>query len=220
MSASAPSAATSALAELLEVSPQVDAAVILERDGGHLLASAPSGSDRMADRLGATCVRILDAAEQARNELGREPVAQVEVATPDGHVFVVADARWIVAAVTDADPTVGLVFYDLKTALRTVRESVLAEPSSNGSGPDSMEGAPLVVEATATGDDAPADDAQLDSFFDDVGDAGESSTASGDDDGNDAAGESSDDADAGSGEGSSEASTEGQSASRWRRRKS
>ena len=34
-----------------------------------------------------------------------------------------ADARWVVAAVTDADPTVGLVFYDLKHCLRSVDES-------------------------------------------------------------------------------------------------
>lgn len=156
MSASAPSAATSALAELLEVSPQVDAAVILERDGGRLLASAPAASARMADRLGATCVNILEAAEQARTELGREPVAQVEVATPDGHVFVVADARWIVAAVTDADPTVGLVFYDLKTALRTVREGAADASSVNGSAPSVVTDT-IVVEAstevTASGDD-------------------------------------------------------------------
>lgn len=149
MSDSVPTAASSALAELLEVSPQVDAAVILERDGGRLLASAPASSDRMADRFGATCVKILDAAEQARTELGREPVSQVEVATPDGHVFVVADASWIVAAVTDADPTVGLVFYDLKTALRTVREARAA--SSNGANDDAT--TPLV---TATGDEAGA----------------------------------------------------------------
>jgi predicted regulator of Ras-like GTPase activity (Roadblock/LC7/MglB family) len=147
-----PSAASSALSELLEVSPQVDAAVILERDGGRLLASAPASSDRMADRFGATCVKLLAAAEQSRTELGREPVSQVEVATPNGHVFVVADATWVVAAVTDADPTVGLVFYDLKTALRTVREARAAAgdaaAATNGHVPASS---PSLV--TASGDD-------------------------------------------------------------------
>jgi predicted regulator of Ras-like GTPase activity (Roadblock/LC7/MglB family) len=149
-----PTAASGALDELLEVSPQVDAAVILERDGGRLIASAPASSSRMADRFGDTCIKMLDAAEQARAELGREPVAQVEVATPDGHVFVVADARWVVAAVTDADPTVGLVFYDLKTALRSVREAGASRNGSNGSGP-----APAFVTpaATSAGDDADAD---------------------------------------------------------------
>lgn len=148
MSDPVPTAAGSALMELLEVSPQVDAAVILEREGGRLLASAPAGSDRMADRLGTTAHRILEAAEQARTELGREPISQVEVGTPDGHVFVVADASWLVAAVTDADPTVGLVFYDLKTALRSVREArdTSDTSGSNGNGSSS----PAIVTSAAT----------------------------------------------------------------------
>ncbi|MCW2926978.1 MAG: hypothetical protein JWM86_946 [Thermoleophilia bacterium] len=149
-------AASSALDELLEVSPQVDAAVILERSGGRLVASAPLTIERRAAKLAATCVQLLDAAERARTELGREPVSQVEVATPDGHVFVVADAAWIVAAVTTADPTVGLVFYDLKTALRAVREAGTAiGAGSNGSDSD----ASLVTrsEDTAVGDDQTSD---------------------------------------------------------------
>ncbi len=154
---SVPSAAGRALEELLEVSPQVDAAVILERDGGKLLASAPASSARVADRLATTCVKIVDAAEQARRELGREPVSQVEVATPDGHVFVVADTNWIVAAVTDADPTVGLVFYDLKTALRTVREArpaaAIADASANGAATVTVVTTEDAPAATSSGDD-------------------------------------------------------------------
>lgn len=138
-------AADAALGELLEVSPQVHAAVILERDGGRLVASAPEPSRRVADRFAGSCVAILEAADQARTELGREPVSQVEVATPDGHLFVVADATWVVAAVTDADPTVGLVFYDLKTALRSVREARAA--AGNGASP--------IVTRSADDDDAP-----------------------------------------------------------------
>lgn len=162
MSEPLPSAASSALDELLDVSPQVDAAVILRRgeDDARLVASAPASSDHMAERFGDTCVRILAAAERAREELGREPISQVEIATGDGHVFVVADATWIVAAVTAADPTVGLVFYDLKTALRSVRE--------DGTGDDAPAAAatPLVVEAAGepapVPADAPAEDADDD----------------------------------------------------------
>lgn len=136
------SAASGALEELLEVSPQVDAAVILVRADGSLVASAPSSGGRMAERFAATSMRLLEAAEQARAELGREPVVQVEVATLDGHVFVVADATHVVAAVTAADPTVGLVFYDLKTALRTLREQ--GSTGSSASAP-----APVVVPLAA-----------------------------------------------------------------------
>ncbi|MCW2921200.1 MAG: hypothetical protein JWL76_1074 [Thermoleophilia bacterium] len=194
---SVPSAAGRALEELLEVSPQVDAAVILERDGGRLLASAPASSDRVADRLATTCVKIVEAAEQARRELGREPVSQVEVATPDGHVFVVADANWIVAAVTDADPTVGLVFYDLKTALRTVRESGSANGPAELASPNGVAKVTVVQTesatstTTSTGDDADAD-------------ASAEPTSSGDDDG-------------GTATASGDAGSQPQ---RWRRRKS
>ena len=123
MSDARSTAANSALEELLEVSPQVEAAVIITRADRHLIAFAPSLTRGAAERFAAHAGKLLDAAEQARAELGREPVVQVEVATPDGHVFVTADANHVIAAVTSADPTVGLVFYDLKSALRTVREA-------------------------------------------------------------------------------------------------
>lgn len=179
---SVPSAAGRALEELLEVSPQVDAAVVLERNGGRLLASSPASSDRVADRLATTCVKIVDAAEQARRELGREPVSQVEVATPDGHVFIVTDPTWIVAAVTDADPTVGLVFYDLKTALRTVRE---ARPDDGEAAASSRNGASKVTivktaaDTTSAGDDESSSN-EATAGATSVGDEADATTASGD----------------------------------------
>jgi len=154
-------AAGSALQELLDVSPQVDAAVILERDGGRLIASAPTGSGRRSDRLGSLAMKIIAAAEQARTELGREPVSQIEVSTPDGHVFVVADAVHVVASVTAADPTVGLVFYDLKTALRSVREASAGE--NNGSVVIPVASAD---QGTSPGDDADDENASATSSSD------------------------------------------------------
>lgn len=156
---SVPNAASSALSELLEVSPQVDVSIIIERDGGRLIASAPTSSDRVAGQLGDLCSRVLDAAERSRTELGREPIAQVEVATADGHLFVVADARWVVAAVTASDPTVGLVFYDLKTALRSVREAAgTSGATTNGAAPSgSAATRPLVDVSTETPADTAAD---------------------------------------------------------------
>src|SRR5690242_8236254 len=116
-------AAAGALEELLEVSPQIEAAVIITRENARIAAHAPDMPERAVERFAATTRSLLAAADQARGELGREPVVQVEVASQDGHVFVVADATRAIAAVTAADPTVGLVFYDLKTALRTLREA-------------------------------------------------------------------------------------------------
>lgn len=110
-----------AIQELLEVSPQIDATVIASRGGSPVASSFDDGDDR--DRtLADFGVRILEQAESARIELGREPVVQCEIATGTGHVFVVADPNHSIVALTGSEPTVGLVFYDMKTALRSVRD--------------------------------------------------------------------------------------------------
>lgn len=136
MEASVNGAARDALQDLLDVSPQVEAAVLLTR-GGNLLASSLEGKAKVGERLAELAVRVLAEAESARTELGREPVSQCELATGDGHVFVVGDAERVVLAVTAIEPTVGLVFYDIKTALRAVRDAAgtagkPAGASSNG----------------------------------------------------------------------------------------
>lgn len=146
--------ADQALQELLEVSPQVEAAVIVDRDGTQL-ASAPAGSQ---SPLATMSRKLLDAAEQARVELGREPVVQCEVATGSGSVFVVADDTHIVSAVTGSEPTVGLVFYDLKTALRSLRASAASGVSgstANGS-PVHAKSRPVAVTTPDKSGDADA----------------------------------------------------------------
>lgn len=133
--------ADQALRELLEVSPQVEAALIADRAGKPIassLSAKGAGGSASAERLGELVVKLLTQSEKARVELGREPITQCEVGTGQGNVFVVSDATHVVAAVTGNEPTVGLVFYDLKTALRTVREAGTSggngDGSSNGSG--------------------------------------------------------------------------------------
>lgn len=118
-----------ALAELLEVSPQVEATVIAGRDGLPI-ASSFDGDTTRERGLASHGHRILEQADVARRDLEREPVVQCEIATGEAHVFVVADAERYIVAITGSDPTVGLVFYDLKTALRTVRESAGDEAGS------------------------------------------------------------------------------------------
>ena len=43
------------------------------------------------------------------------------MATGEGSVFVVRAGKTVIAATTGSNPTAGLVFYDLKSALRTVK---------------------------------------------------------------------------------------------------
>ncbi len=49
---------------------------------------------------------------------GDTPLAQLEAAALEGSVFVVVEGDRAVAAVTKPEPTVGLVFFDLKSCLR------------------------------------------------------------------------------------------------------
>ena len=54
---------------------------------------------------------------------GASDLTQLEVATGDGSVFVVRDGATFIAATTGGNPTVGLVFYDLKSALRSIKRA-------------------------------------------------------------------------------------------------
>jgi predicted regulator of Ras-like GTPase activity (Roadblock/LC7/MglB family) len=108
--------AAQALADLTEISSQIESAVLFGADGtieGSTLAD-DSSSKVMAEAAG----RLLEAAAGLAN--GAE-LTQLEASTPDGSVFVVRDGERRIAATTVAAPTVGLVFYDLKTCLRTAQ---------------------------------------------------------------------------------------------------
>jgi predicted regulator of Ras-like GTPase activity (Roadblock/LC7/MglB family) len=109
--------AAQALADLTEISSQIEAAVVMEADGT-VLASTFADEAR-AERLARAARGLLAAAEQVRGDSG-EPLAQLEAATAEGSVFVVRDRQRLIAATTSPEPTVGLVFYDLKSCLRAV----------------------------------------------------------------------------------------------------
>jgi predicted regulator of Ras-like GTPase activity (Roadblock/LC7/MglB family) len=109
--------AQQALADLTEISSQVRAAVLLDTTG-QLVASTHADETR-ANALAEACRELLAAAEEARRS-GDRALTQLEAATRDGSVFIVREGDRVIAATTGPAPTVGLVFYDLKTCLRTV----------------------------------------------------------------------------------------------------
>jgi predicted regulator of Ras-like GTPase activity (Roadblock/LC7/MglB family) len=118
--------AAQALADLTEISSQIEAAVVFRRDGG--LAGSTVGDGAAAERLARAAKELLEAAEGVR--AGDAPLTQLEVATQEGSVFVVRDGDTCIAATTTPEPTVGLVFYDLKSCLRSVTGE--PEPKSVG----------------------------------------------------------------------------------------
>lgn len=108
--------AQQALADVTEISSQIHAAVVFDDEGK--IAGSTLGDEDRAAALAEGAARLL---EQAREIQGSgAPLAQLEVATLEGSVFLVASGNLRIAATTAPDPTVGLVFYDLKSALRSI----------------------------------------------------------------------------------------------------
>ena len=103
--------AAQALADLTEISSQIESAVIVD-DGGAVAGSTLADGNGLA----AAGRALLDQAEAAR---GSRPM-QLEAATVNGSVFVLSDGKRTIVATTGPEPTVGLVFYDLKGCLRSV----------------------------------------------------------------------------------------------------
>ena len=106
------SAATpEALADLLEISSQIEGVVIVGADGAE--AAAGIGDDR-AGPFALAAQHLLSAAGSERDV----EVAHVEVDLAAGSVFVVREGGATIAAVATAAPTSGLVLYDLRACLR------------------------------------------------------------------------------------------------------
>jgi predicted regulator of Ras-like GTPase activity (Roadblock/LC7/MglB family) len=107
-----------ALADLTEISSQIETAVILDGEGAIL--GSTLADEAAARRVADGVARLLE--EAGAVAAGRQPdeLAQLEAATPHGSVFVVREGGRTIAATTGPEPTVGLVFYDLKSCLRSL----------------------------------------------------------------------------------------------------
>src|SRR5205809_7421922 len=106
--------AQQALADLTEISSQVEAAVVFDDKGKVVGSTLPDG-----DAFAKAASDLWAAAEELKT--GDSGLTQLEIATADGSVFVVREGKATIAATTPPEPTVGLVFYDLKSALRSVK---------------------------------------------------------------------------------------------------
>ena len=109
--------AEQALADLTEISSQVEAAALFDGQG-EVRASTLGDPDSF--------VRAVQALVAAAGESGGGSLSQLEAATASGSVFVLRDGDEYIAATTGPEPTVALVFYDLKTALRAAGSAGIA----------------------------------------------------------------------------------------------
>ena len=111
--------AASALADLTEISSQVEAAVVLD-NAGAVVASTLDDAERSA-QLARVALDLLGAVDK-RFEPGGRALTQLEAALWGGSVFVARGEGQSIVATTSPGPTSGLVFYDLKTCLRSLAE--------------------------------------------------------------------------------------------------
>jgi hypothetical protein len=101
-----------ALADLMEISAQIEAAVVVAGDGTTLAST-------LEDSAGGALAR---GATELLREAGGRAVA-VEAATGEGGVFAARDGTRMVAAVTGRGAPSGLVLYDLRTCLHRLAEA-------------------------------------------------------------------------------------------------
>jgi predicted regulator of Ras-like GTPase activity (Roadblock/LC7/MglB family) len=113
--------AAQALADLTEISSQVAQVVIIDRDGKLLAATGHDGA--RAARFVESAQRLLDEAERLGLARGLPELSQLEVSTLDGSVFAVRRDGQLIVATTRTDPTVGLIFYDLKHCLGAIDDA-------------------------------------------------------------------------------------------------
>jgi len=117
--------AQQALADLTEISSQIEAAVVFD-DRGKVAGSTLAEGGR-AHELAKAAGALLAAAEGVKTD--DSVLTHLEVSTGEGSVFVVRDGKTFIAATTGGNPTAGLVFYDLKSALRSVKPAAKSAPA-------------------------------------------------------------------------------------------
>ena len=88
---------------------------MLDREGG---VQAATVDDERAGRIARAALELFRQADAQREQ----ELVQLDAALAGGSVFVVRDEERLIAATTGPGPTAGLVFYDLKSALRSLVE--------------------------------------------------------------------------------------------------
>ena len=111
--------AARALADLVEISPQIEAAAVVTGEGE--LAGSVGVPEARAGVLARSARELLEGAAAFRSDNGRITQLHAELAAGDVFAVTGADERTIVA-VTGGRTSPGLVFYDLKRCLAAVAD--------------------------------------------------------------------------------------------------
>jgi hypothetical protein len=106
-----------ALAELTEISPQIELAVVFDLRAE--LVGSTLADESAARSLVERGVELLARADRAGGE-DRGAPTQIELALPEASVLLVREGDLRALAITSPDPIAGLAFFDLMLCLRKV----------------------------------------------------------------------------------------------------
>ena len=109
-----------ALAELTEISSQIEFALIFDARGE--LVEATLADRPTAESLAFGAAALLACTVQVGGPERGEPI-QVELAYPEGSVLLVREGDLRILAFTTPDPIAGLAFFELRACLRKLDES-------------------------------------------------------------------------------------------------
>jgi predicted regulator of Ras-like GTPase activity (Roadblock/LC7/MglB family) len=111
--------AARALADLVEISPQIEAAAVVSGEGE--LAGSVGVPEARAGVVARSVRQLLDSAAAHRSDEARVTQLHAQLATGDLFAVTGAGERTIVA-VTGGRVPPGLIFYDLKRCLAAVAD--------------------------------------------------------------------------------------------------
>ena len=112
--------AARALAELTEISSQIELALIFD-PRGELIESTLADRQR-AESLAFSAAALLACSAQVGGPMRDEPI-QVELAYPEGSILLVREGDLRILALTSPDPIAGLAFFELRACLRKLDDA-------------------------------------------------------------------------------------------------
>ena len=115
-----------AMAELLQQTPEIEAAAVVSFDGLPMASALPESMDE--DRVAAMSAALLSLGERAASGLGRGDLSQVFIEGDEGTVFLVScDGEAVLVAVAAKGAKTGLMLYEVKRTAAVIGRSLAAE---------------------------------------------------------------------------------------------
>jgi predicted regulator of Ras-like GTPase activity (Roadblock/LC7/MglB family) len=115
-----------AMFNLLEHTPEIEAAAVVSFDGLPMASALPESMDE--DRVAAMSAALLSLGERAANGLGRGDLSQVFIEGDDGTVFLVScDGEAVLVAVAAKGAKTGLMLYEVKRTAAVIGKTLATE---------------------------------------------------------------------------------------------